>query len=176
MLSDRFVATVTIEPCEGLFIARDASVAEAPRNQSSIPNETIRSSFGSDEDRTGDDRQHSTMRTIADAMSSSAASATSSSGEDSRHDTTSTRPSSEPPWSSTPSSPGVGICQTCPSSTLLGWSGALAVGAAAEETDDRGLEFAEGLVEGQAAPWAFGSAVRRWSVTNRCAAVTSVVW
>ena len=63
-----------------------------------------------------------------------------------------------------------------PSSTWLGWSGALAVGAVAEDLDDRDLEVFQGLVEAQAAPAAFGLAVRRWSVMNRCAAVTRVVW
>lgn len=47
------------------------------------------------------------------------------------------------------------------SSTWLGWSRACAVGAVAEHSDHRDLEFAEGLVEAQAAPVAFGSAVSR---------------
>ena len=64
-----------------------------------------------------------------------------------------------------------------PSSTSLGWSGALvAVGAAAEDLDDRDLEVAQNLVEAQAAPVAFGSVSRRRMVANRWAAVTRVAW
>ena len=68
------------------------------------------------------------------------------------------------------------IFSTGPSSTWLGGSGALAVGAAAEHSDDRCLDLDQQLVEAQAAPWAFGSAVKRWMVMNRWAAVTRVTW
>ena len=62
------------------------------------------------------------------------------------------------------------------SSTWLGGSSSSAVGAASEHPDDRGLELGQELVERQAAPAAFGPARSRCSVTNRCAAVTSVTW
>lgn len=63
-----------------------------------------------------------------------------------------------------------------PSSTWLGGAGSSAVGAADEHADDRGLELGQELVERQAAPVAFGSARSLCSVTNKCAAVTSVTW
>ncbi len=46
----------------------------------------------------------------------------------------------------------------------------------AEDLDDGGVEVSQRLVEAQAAPWAFGSAVSLRVVTNRWAAVTRVVW